>query len=159
MAQRLSNIVVHCSDSPWGSASEIRRWHLEKGWRDIGYHFVILNGWIRPDFYIEEMDGCIETGRQLDGDHIVDDNEIGAHALGYNAKSAGICLIGENGFSALQIGSLLKLLRRLEKLYMIENTAVLGHYETENAGGKTCPNIDMNHVRYMLSILKGGVVT
>ena len=150
--KRISNIVVHCSDSEWGSAAEIRRWHLERGWRDIGYHFVILNGVIRPDYYVDTLDGNIEVGRQLDGDPFIDENEVGAHTLGYNENSVGICLIGVNGFSAPQIGALLKLLLHLSKLHKVENQAVLGHYETENAGGKTCPNINMSHIRYIVKL-------
>jgi N-acetylmuramoyl-L-alanine amidase len=37
-------LVVHCSATQPKSdigAKEIRQWHREKGWIDIGYHFVI----------------------------------------------------------------------------------------------------------------------
>jgi len=70
-------IVVHCSataeDMDIG-AKEIDRWHRQKGWRKIGYHFVI------------RRDGIIETGRDI--------NVAGAHAYGYNGESVSVCLIG-----------------------------------------------------------------
>lgn len=154
-SKQLADIIVHCSDSDFGSAAEIRRWHLEKGWRDIGYHFVIGNGRPHPDLYIPSIDGSVEVGRTLDGDSFISENEVGAHALGYNDTSIGICLIGKTRFSERQFGTLFSLLHELRKRFSIENEAVLGHYETPLSHGKTCPNIDMSHVRYILSLMKG----
>lgn len=155
MAKRLANIIVHCSDSTWGSAAEIRRWHLQNGWKDIGYHYVISNGLLMLDHRLETMDGSIEAGRPLDGDPFIEDFEIGAHALGYNDSSIGVCLIGKTSFTARQIGSLLRLLDNLRTTFSVENGAVLGHYETPLSKGKTCPNIDMAHVRYFLNLMQG----
>ena len=36
-------IILHCSDSLWGSAAEIRKWHLSNGWKDMGYDLVKVN--------------------------------------------------------------------------------------------------------------------
>lgn len=148
--QPLTNIIVHCSDSEWGSAAEIRRWHLAKGWRDGGYHFVIGNGKIKPDLFLPELDGTVEVLRELDGDPFIEDNEVGAHTLGYNSSSIGVCMIGKTAFSANQFASLIKLLHAMRKRFTIEIRAILGHYETPLSQGKTCPNIDMEHVRYIL---------
>lgn len=52
----------------------IRRWHKQRGFRDVGYHYII------------RLNGKIEHGRPLD--------EWGAHAKGYNSNSIGICYIG-----------------------------------------------------------------
>jgi len=141
----IEKIVIHCSDSPWGSATEIRKWHLQKGWKDIGYHFVIGNGNIKPDFHLKSMNGNIEVGRELDGDSMLDGNEIGAHALGYNKNSIGICLIGKESFSHRQMPSLLWLTAELIKKHSLKVDDVIGHYETESGRkqGKTCPNIDV----------------
>lgn len=74
----IDRIIIHCSDTPEGryvNAAEIRRWHIqERGWSDIGYHFVIL------------LDGTIERGRPID--------RIGAHCKGQNLHSIGICYVG-----------------------------------------------------------------
>ena len=147
---KLTNIIIHCSDSEFGSASEIRRWHQQKGWKDIGYHFVILNGLIVPQtsfqksLYLPILDGSVEVGRKIDGDDLVSDNEVGAHALGYNANSIGICLIGKKHFTQAQFDSLRELLRDLMKRWShIKKQDILGHYQTPKAGGKTCPNFDV----------------
>lgn len=141
---KIRKIIVHCSDSEWGSAAEIRRWHLERGWRDIGYHFVISNGHIVPGLYIPCIDGSIEIGRQLDDDGYLSGDEIGAHALGHNATSIGVCLIGKDRFQPRQYDTLEILLEQLMTIYGLKISDVLGHYETESGKkqGKTCPNID-----------------
>jgi N-acetylmuramoyl-L-alanine amidase len=55
-------------------AMVIRGWHKAKGWKDIGYHYVI------------RRNGEQEKGRE--------DNVMGAHVRGHNSTSLGICLIG-----------------------------------------------------------------
>jgi len=153
MTEKISNIVVHCSDSSWGSAAEIRKWHLENGWRDIGYHFVILNGRVKHDFCIDSMDGSVEVGRGMNGDDYLTKLEIGAHALGYNSNSIGICMIGRNDFSAAQFGSLIKLLVELKDHYGIETENIFGHCETLSGKlhGKTCPNFNISLIRNILN--------
>jgi len=67
-------IVIHHSASADVSADVIRGWHLARGWSDIGYHFVV------------RKDGSIENGRAK--------NLIGAHTMGYNRTTIGICFTG-----------------------------------------------------------------
>lgn len=143
--KRIENIILHCSDSAWGSASEIRRWHLANGWKDIGYHFVICNGQIRPDFYVPEIDGSLEVGRYLDGDSFISDNEVGAHTLGYNANSIGIVFIGKNRFSEAQFWKGKNLVEFLLNKYSLKASDVYGHYEKQK--GKLCPCFEMNWYR------------
>ena len=60
--------------------AEIRRWHVEgNGWRDIGYHHLIGRRG-------ERAPGRPETA-------------IGAHVIGRNQGTIGICLIGGHGSS------------------------------------------------------------
>ena len=145
--EKVKQLIIHCSDSDFGSANLIRKWHQEKGWRDIGYHFVVLNGWIVPDFYLPSMDGSIECGRDLDGDSFIEPNEIGAHALGYNQTSIGICLIGTKDFSCDQFSNAEFLCADLRARFNVPIEEVKGHYECENSHGKTCPNFDMDKFR------------
>lgn len=149
---KIKNIIVHCSDSSWGSAAEIRGWHLKKGWRDIGYHFVILNGVVRPNFLISCMDGSIEVGRRLDEDLYLEEMEAGAHTLGYNKNSIGICLIGKETFTDRQFESLVLLLESLMARYELDMDAVLGHCETASGikQGKSCPNFSMSAVKGLM---------
>lgn len=60
--------------------AEITRWHKKRGWRTIGYHWVI------------DRDGKIAAGRP--------ENVIGAHVKGRNKGTVGICLLGGHGGSA-----------------------------------------------------------
>jgi hypothetical protein len=148
---KINNIIIHCSDSGFGNANMIRSWHKERGWRDIGYHFIILNGQITKNFYLNALNGSISVGRELDENNYLSYNEIGAHTLGYNKSSIGICLIGINIFTVQQFDALIDLVAEFMELYEIPIKNVLGHYETERAKGKTCPNIDMDLFRLKLS--------
>ena len=70
-------IVVHCTATEEGkdySVAEIRRWHLKRGFSDIGYHYLI------------GIDGKVHEGRNV--------NISGAHTAGYNAHSIGVCYVG-----------------------------------------------------------------
>ncbi len=145
-------IVIHCSDSSFGDAETIRRWHTDpppkgNGWSDIGYHFVILNGQRSLKTpYDPFVDGLIEDGRPLE--------RIGSHVRGYNRHSIGICLIGgrtpegdsaKNGWlTHKQKTALLFLLDDLTTRF--PNLAIYGHYEIDD--NKTCPNLDMNALRF-----------
>jgi hypothetical protein len=86
----VTEIILHCADTrpDWMAGrrlaekvAEIRRWHVqERGWRDIGYHWVI------------DRDGTAAPGRL--------ETEIGAHVEGHNRGTIGICLLGGHGASA-----------------------------------------------------------
>jgi len=125
-------IIIHCSDSSFGSSIEIDKWHRERGWKNIGYHFVICNGQIENNTYLECMDGSLERGRDID--------KSGAHASGYNSSHIGICLIGINEFTNKQFDTLAKLIKELTSRYNITKENILGHYDVSN---KTCPNFDV----------------
>lgn len=130
-------IIIHCSDTFEHmdiGVKEIRRWHVqERGWRDIGYNWVI------------RRNGVVEGGRDLDndGDYF---EEIGAHTAGKNAISVGICLIGgrgksgqpENNFTPEQFKALEKLIRVIKADH--PHMTVHGHREFAN---KACPSFDV----------------
>ncbi len=145
----LTNIIIHISDSEWGCAREIEKWHKARGFKTLGYHLVVLNAKILPDLTLPALNGSIEVGRYLDGDLFVEDNEIGAHALGYNDKSIGVCVIGKTGWTVSQEMSVIYLCRNLMKHFNIPVENILGHCETASgkAQGKTCPNYPMEIVR------------
>jgi hypothetical protein len=153
---KVDKIVVHCSGdvATFGCVRVIRRWHHERGWRDIGYTLVILNG--RPESTTKEpvpfLDGAIECGREFDFDDLIESDEVGAHALGHNATSVGICVIGRGSadFTEKQWTSLIDVCIDLCVRYGLKAEDVIGHYETDQAGSKTCPNIDMQIFREIL---------
>ena len=106
-------VIVHCSDSSFGNAAEITRWHLQRGFETIAYHYVILNGRLSAFKMHMDYNGHIETGRPLDDDKDFELDEKGAHAFGYN-MAIGICLIGLSGvFTEPQIRSLGFIIRKL----------------------------------------------
>ena len=116
--REINRIIIHCAATPNGRefhASDIDRWHRERGWRCIGYHYVIA------------LDGAIEDGRPVE--------EIGAHCKGYNHDSIGICLIGTDQFTASQWRALNDLLRRLTANH--PGISIHGHNEFNPH--KTCP--------------------
>jgi hypothetical protein len=163
MAQ-IKKIVVHCSASDWGSMREINKWHKERFKMTddllyVGYHFVVLNGRILPKFSISALDGAIEPGRRLDEDNFIEANETGAHALGYNEGSIGVCLIGrrdprtgELSFTPKQFSALKDLLIELCRHYELKVEDIIGHNETEQgkAQGKTCPDFAVGDLRIWL---------
>lgn len=82
--KKIDAIVIHCSATREGQdvrAADIDKWHKERGFRCIGYHYVI------------DLDGTIEVGRPLpeDGAHC---NTAGLSGMSYNKHSIGICYVG-----------------------------------------------------------------
>lgn len=132
----LKKVIIHCSATKNGGSTtidDIRRWHLERNFSDVGYHLVIL------------PDGTVQRGRGL--------NKQGAHCEGQNEGSAGICLIGTDKFTKAQFSSLDYQIKSILMCYpTVKPWAIYGHYEFKSAQkqGKTCPNLDMNAVRYWL---------
>lgn len=126
----IKQIIIHCSATPEGrnnTVEDLRRWHKEgNGWDDIGYHYVI------------HLDGSIHKGRP--------DEKQGAHCVGKNSTSIGVCYIGgvaKDGKTAKdtrtkeQKASLIRLLKHLRLRYP---TAVIrGHRDYAR---KACPSFD-----------------
>ena len=139
--REIKKLILHCSDSDFGDAVLIDKWHKERGWKGIGYHYVILNGCRSKDNYKKEDDGLIETGRPIE--------EAGSHCAGENGDSIGVCLVGRHHFSANQIlVGLPKLIKEIFLKYGILAGQTFGHYELDK--DKTCPNIDMDIFKYFI---------
>ena len=83
-ASQIDSIVIHCSATREGqefTAEDIERWHKERGFKTIGYNYII------------DLDGTIEVGRPCNtsGAHC---NTKGVSGKSYNYHSIGICYIG-----------------------------------------------------------------
>jgi N-acetylmuramoyl-L-alanine amidase len=130
----MTNVIVHCSDSSFGNAALISKWHTlpvpdGRGWDAIGYHYVILNGRLSAYKMNSYFDGHIETGRPLDDDADMELDERGAHAFGYN-NAVGICLIGLSGtFTESQLRALHHLVCRLRSQF--KEIKVMQHSDVE----------------------------
>lgn len=128
-----THIVVHCSATKAEQdigVRDIDRWHRQRGFLRIGYHYVI------------RRDGTVEIGR--------DKREIGAHVSGANQTTLGICLVGgvnandiakaENNFTPEQFAALKMLLLELRKDYPA--AAIVGHRDMPGVK-KACPSFDV----------------
>ena len=132
--REINKIVVHCSATQEGkniSAATIDKWHKKRGWRGIGYHYVI------------GLDGLIELGRPVE--------QVGAHVKGHNKNSIGICYVGgveaerdddgewvaKDTRTPEQKESLLMLLKVLKKVHPA--ATIHGHNEF---AAKSCPCFD-----------------
>ena len=126
--RKINKIILHCSATPEGrqhDVADIRRWHLKRGFNDIGYHYLI------------HIDGTIEEGRPL--------NKQGAHCSGQNRGSVGICYVGgmskdmkkaKDTRTQAQKDSLINLMHELIYKYNKDMT-IHGHNEYAN---KSCPS-------------------
>jgi len=148
-------IVLHCSDSGFGNAALIAKWHClpeqevvqdgkvykGRGWSGIGYHYVILNGWLTSAHFNARFDGYIETGRPLNDDPFISGSEMGAHVTGHNTNSLGICLIGRSGkFTDNQLNTALELISELEDQF--HEIEIFQHSELDKAK-PFCAGLDM----------------
>ncbi len=124
-------IIIHCSATKPSmniGAYEIDRWHRERGWLEIGYHFVV------------KRNGAIELGRPMEA--------VGAHAKGYNDKSVSVCLIGgvndklkpDNNYTPEQWTSLDCSIKFIKKIY--QDAEVIGHNEVSD---KACPSFNVRN--------------
>ena len=122
----VSLLIIHCSATLLDqrvTVHDIDRWHRQRGFDCIGYHFYIT------------VDGTIWTGRPI--------SQVGAHCKGYNAHSIGICYEGgldEEGRpcdtrTLLQKAALVALINKLREIY--PTTDVVGHNDLDLS--KACP--------------------
>lgn len=131
----ITEIILHCSDTKpaWSDSKtdqqvvdEIRLWHTrDRGWADIGYHYVI------------NRNGSVMIGRPLE--------KVGAHVKGHNTGTIGICLIGGAGgtdldkfdshFTPEQRAAVLKLIADLRDRFPAI-MKVTGHNQY---AAKSCP--------------------
>ena len=127
--RKITELIVHCAATPEGkhfTAADIDSWHRQRGFAGIGYHYVVL------------LDGTVEKGRP--------EERAGAHCLGHNAESIGVCYIGgcaadgvtpKDTRTTRQRESLSALLAGLLKRF--PGAKVRGH---RDFAAKACPSFD-----------------
>lgn len=139
-------VIIHCSDSKFGNAAMITKWHLERGWTTIGYHYVILNGWLSSKKYHYLYDGHLETGRPLDDDKDMERDEWGAHAYGYN-NTVGICMVGESGkFTPAQMIRLFHIILELKRQF--GDIGVMQHSDVDSINKPWCAGLNQSIIDY-----------
>ena len=127
--RKITLLIVHCDGirpNQHNSAKKIDNYHKSKGWKGIGYHFFV------------RRDGTVEHGRPIE--------EVGAHCVGHNRHSIGICY--EGGLDSVgrfadtrtpeQVRALRELLERLHGDF--PNALIVGHRDLNPT--KHCPGFD-----------------
>jgi hypothetical protein len=135
MTRTINKLIIHCSATPNGKhfdAENIDAWHWSRGFHrtreainrfnpempHIGYHHVIL------------LDGVRQLGRE--------EREVGAHAVGENLHSIGVCLIGTDKFTEAQWHTLRVVVK--DFYHRWPEGTVHGHREFAS---KLCPGFDV----------------
>lgn len=93
----IRKIILHASGRTDDTLRSLDRRHRARGLRSVGFHYVI------------RTDGTLERGRDL--------SVSGAHCLGFNADSIGVCLCGGGEPTAQQLGKLTALLHRVARRF------------------------------------------
>lgn len=149
--RNIKEIILHCSATPEGedyTAEQIRQWHLQRGFSDIGYHYVVYR------------DGSVHKGR--------DESQTGAHCKGHNSNSIGVCYIGgcaarsvrgwqntgKDTRTSAQRSSLNRLIAELLRRY--PSSTVHGHNEY---AAKACPGFRVVWKSGVLAMLLACVLT
>ena len=123
MGREIKKVIVHCSDSDLpqhDNVETIHSWHRDRGWKGIGYHFVITKNPIQSN--------SLQVGRDI--------QEVGAHCKEHNADSIGICLTGKSEFTSQQFEQLVGFLAYLNRKYGTLEVYPHSYFNKE----KTCPN-------------------
>ena len=124
---RIDRLVIHHSASGRGTTvAQIRKWHIERGFNDIGYNYVITG------------QGKLRVGRPVP--------TTGAHAKGVNSTSIGVCVVGDNTkpnreWTPVQIATLEELVQACKLLW--PGIVVCGHKDVMRPGYTSCPGLDV----------------
>lgn len=130
-ARPINEVIVHCTATPEGrdvSVETIRGWHKAQGWKDIGYHWVVL------------LDGTVKPGRP--------EKDVGSHVAGHNTGTIGVVYVGgvaKDGKTAkdtrtpAQKAALLATVKALIAKYPTIKK-VTGHNQY---AAKACPSFDV----------------
>lgn len=128
----VTELIWHCTATPAGreiSVDQIRDWHKQRGWSDVGYHYIV------------HLDGTIEAGRPVD--------KVGAHVAGRNMGTIGAVYVGGIERDKLraadtrthkQKAAMLWLTKELAALYNLQR--ISGHSEY---AAKACPSFNVRN--------------
>ena len=127
--RELNRIILHCTATRAGkqiNVKQIDKWHRDRGWSEIGYHYVLY------------ADGTIATGRDI--------RKKGAHVKGHNHDSVGVAYVGgldknktpKDTMTMQQEMAFLHLVNSLRVVF--GDMSVHGHNEYSN---KACPSFDV----------------
>lgn len=131
--RKVTKVFIHCSASDnlkHDNVATIERWHKERGFDGIGYHF-----------YIDKL-GQRFKGRDIE--------KTPSAQKGHNTGSIAICLGGLDNFTELQKGSFKDFCLQIKKA--LPNITFHGHCEVSP---KSCPNFDY---KTLLNLKEGKII-
>lgn len=141
--RKIKEIIIHCTATPEGvdvSPETIKVWHIqERGFADVGYHFIIT------------LDGSVHQGRPIE--------MVGAHCLGHNSNSIGIAYVGglsqvtkapKDTRTPAQKKALVHLCTRLLEQYNLTTSDIYPHNKFSN---RACPCFDVQELRNEIPLL------
>ncbi|MEA3419119.1 MAG: N-acetylmuramoyl-L-alanine amidase [Campylobacterota bacterium] len=126
-SRRVRRVFVHCSASDYpehDNIETIRKWHLSRGFSEIGYHYFI------------QKDGQLSKGRSIE--------KTPAAQRGHNIGTIAICLHGlkKENFTESQFDTLCQLSLQIDRSY---NGDISFHGHCEVAP-RACPVFDYQSV-------------
>lgn len=135
--KRVTHLVIHYSATPVErdfTSADIDRMHRKHGFNEIGYHFFI------------RKNGAVEHGRDLSQPGRF---EVGAHSLGENDSSIGICFEGgvtlaapNTGFDSRTPAQKKSMIEVIDGLHQrFPGAIVEGHRDMPEAATQ-CPGFD-----------------
>jgi len=152
---RIDKIVLHHAAAPRSTTVEdIKRWHIEKGWRDIGYHWLLTDA---PDSTVGPQ---MHIGRAHNLDERWEPWERGAHAKGHNSHTMGVCLVANHSIEPPSKAALDLLHGWLVAFCLTLRLGpddIVGHRELEGAATE-CPGglVDLDAIRQRVRAAMAG---
>lgn len=141
--RKIKEIIVHCTATVATlpvTVETLRDWHVrQRGFSDVGYHFII------------DQEGIIHPGRPIE--------MIGAHCKGRNSESIGVCYIGgldpktsapADTRTPAQKKALVELCTKLCIDFDLSKCDIRGHYEF---AAKECPCFKIELLRDEIPLL------
>jgi len=143
ISRRITEVIVHHTWRPRAveyrgidTVAGIRRYHMQvRGWSDNGYHFIV------------GPPGDIFRCRPLE--------RSGGHCLNHNARSVGICHIGDfdveepTAYAGYQVG--INAVAALCKRFNLSENDVYFHRDFAD---KSCPGRKFDRTQYRLAVKK-----
>lgn len=124
MKRRIDYIIVHCSATDVDvGVREITRWHKKRGFKTIGYHYVV------------RRNGLIEKGRP--------ESAVGAHCRNANRYSIGVCGCWLRRPTPSSLTAMRELLEELKERYPKAEIRPHSYFPSAKKQGKTCPVINL----------------
>jgi N-acetylmuramoyl-L-alanine amidase len=124
-------IIIHHTATDQGSALLLDESHKNRGWKSLGYHFLINNGTQgKPDGHIE---ASLRWIHQEDGAH--------CKASSMNRRGIGIAIVGNYSNerpTQKQLDTLVYTVNVLKKYYNIPKRNIMGHRDVPGANTE-CP--------------------